>query len=267
MPDSANYWQKDLSPQNFAADLSWNFPEQRAKTLTILGGNSQNFSTEVKLAEFINHNYPFLQEVKNLFPASLKSKFPPLPNLDFFDATNSGSFKPSPELRASLANADFALFSGDFSKNSETAIALAETLKNSPSTPVLLTRDTIDLLSPEADAFIERENCALVASLAQLQKLFRALYYPKMLLLSSPLFPVIETLHKFTLTYPVALLTFHDGQILAAKNGAVRSVPLAKTTYSPLTLWSGEVAARAAVFSLFNPSKPLDSLLAALSTK
>ena len=266
LSNNLSYWQKGLDPTKFAADLSWNFPEQRQKTLAIVGGNSQNFATEVKLAEFINQKYPFLNSVKNLFPDSLKSKFPPLPNLNFFDSTDSGSFKPSLNFRESLQSANYALLSGDFSKNSETAIAVAEVIQASPSVPTLLTRDTVDLLTPEAEVFITRENLTIIASLAQLQKLFRALYYPKMLLLSNPLLPVVETLHKFTLSYPLSLLTFHEGQILAAQNGTVCSVPLASTTYSPLSLWSGEVAARAAIFQLFNPSRALDSLLAALSS-
>ena len=33
-------------------DLSWNIPEQKRGTVNIIGGNSQNFRTEVKIAEF-----------------------------------------------------------------------------------------------------------------------------------------------------------------------------------------------------------------------
>lgn len=265
MSEPVTYWQKNLDPKSFASDLSWNFPEQRQKTLAILGGNAQNFATEVRLSEFIARHYPFINQVQNLFPDSLKSKFPAaLPNLTFFASTDSGSFKPSSELSESLKFVDFALLSGDFSKNSETAIAIVDALKNSPDTPTLLARDAVDLLAPDADLFIERENLALVASLAQLQKLFRALYYPKMLLLSNPLLPVVETLHKFTLSYPVSLLTFHEGKILAAKDGTVVSIDLEKTAYSPISLWSGEIATRAAVFQLFNPNKPLDSLIASV---
>ena len=265
MPSHTDYWQKDASPETAKNELSWNFPEQRQKTLAILGGNSQAFSTEIKLAELLLKSFPFLKSVQNFFPDSLKSKLPPLPNLAFFESTDSGSFKKSSELSSALIKTDFSLFSGDFSKNSETAIAVSDLLKSAAEIPAVLARDSLDLVATEAASFMTRDNLTLVASLAQLQKLFRALYYPKMLFLSSPLFPVVETLHKFTLSYPVAILTFHEGQILLAENGRVLSVPLEKTYYTPLTLWSGEVAARFAVYHLFNPNSRLDSLLAAIS--
>ena len=266
LPLSAPYWTKNPDFKALAGNLSWNFPEQKSGSLALVGGNSQAFSTEVKLAEYLVHHYPFLGSVDNFFPNALKSKFPPLPNLRFFESTDSGSFKRSPEFRASLASTGYALFLGDLSKNSETALAIADVLKSSPATPAVLTRDTVDLIAGEADAFMNRENLTLIASLAQLQNLFRALYYPKMLLLSSPLLPVVETLHKFTLSYPVSLLTLHEDQIICAHGGRVASVPLSATEFSPLTLWSGVLAARFAVFSLFNPQKPLDSLLAALAS-
>lgn len=268
MQNNLTYWLRDLDPQRYSADLSWNFPEQRSHTLKIIGGNSQTFATEVKIAEFIDQKYPFIREVRNVFPDALRPKFPSgLPTLDYYDSTDSGSFKPSADFRNALDGADYALLLGDFSKNSETAIAVTDLIKNVPDTPLLLTRDTIDLLAPEAATFIERPHLTIVASLVQLQKLFRALYYPKMLLLSSPLLPIIETLHKFTLSYPVALLTFHEGKIIVAQNGTVYTVDISKTAYSPISLWSGEVAAQATVFQMFNPHQSAESLLASLSAK
>jgi hypothetical protein len=89
--------------------------------------------------------------------------------------------------------------------------------------------------------------------MAQLQKLLRAVYYPKMLLLTQSLIQVSEVLHKFTLSYPVKLVTLHDGQILLAENGIVRVVSIKESSYSPVTIWSGELAAKMTVLNLFNP--------------
>lgn len=264
-----SYWQKSGEKLKLAENLSWNFPEQKSGSLTIIGGNSSSFATEVKLADFSLQLFPFLLEIKNLFPDALKSQFPPLPNLTFCPSTESGSFAKSAELRSALnsssATPNFALFSGDFSKNSATAIAISELIIASPQVPILLTRDTVDLVLSDAASFIERDNLFIVASLAQLQKLFRAVYYPKMLLLSQPLLPVVETLHKFTLSYPLTLLTFHEGEILCAKDGSIISITLDKTPYSPLSLWNGEIAAKIAIFSMFNPNKPLESTVAGLT--
>ena len=264
---SADFWHKNAELLNLAGELSWNFPEQKSGSLAIIGGNSSNFSTEVKVSEFVNLHFPFLKTVDNFFPDSLKSKLPSLGNLKFFESSESGSFRRSPDFRSSLDGYEFALLLGDFSKNSETALAAAELLKFNPEVPTLLTRDAVDLLAEDAENFIERGNITLVASLVQLQKLFRAVYYPKMLLLSSPIFPIIETLHKFTLSYPVSILTFHEGQVICAHGGKVLSVDIEKTSYSPITLWSGEVAAKIVMFKMFNPGKPLDALVAGLTYK
>ena len=255
-----SYWKKQETP--LFKDLEWNFPERKSGTITLLGGNSAAFATEIKISEFLLNSFP-IEEIKTVLPDALKSKLPPLPNLSFAPSTDSGSFKPSSELELALENSDFNLFLGDFSKNSETAVAISDLLKTL-KTPALLTRDTLDLVSSDANTFIENENLMILGSLIQLQKLFRALYYPKMILLSSPLVPIIEALHKFTLTYPVSILTFHDGKILTAKDGNIISTEISKTEYSPISLWDGRLAARTAVFTLFNPKKPLKSLNAAL---
>lgn len=264
MSTPAPYWTKNPDLRSIKDDLSWNFPEQRQGRLAIVGGNASSFSTEVRIAEYLNRSFPFLETVKNLFPDALKSKLPPLPTLGFLPSTDSGSFADSPELRRSLDGSDFGLILGDLSKNSVTAIAIAEMIKTTPDLPLLLTRDATDLLLAEAENFITRDNLTLVLSMASLQKLLRALYYPRPILLSQPIFPVIETLHKFTLTYPVAILTFHEGKIICAESGKIATVDLEKTHYSPLTLWSGQLAASIAVFQMFNKNKKLDSLLASV---
>ena len=142
---------------------------------------------------------------------------------------------------------------------------MSELIENSPEVPTVIARDGVDLVANEAEKFLLRENVTVVASMAQLQKIFRAVYYPKMLLLSQPIFPIVETLHKFTLSYPVSILTFHEGKILCARNGNVNSVEIEKTAYSPISLWSGEVAARGAVFQMFNPGRELEALVAGIN--
>ena len=130
--------------------------------------------------------------------------------------------------------------------------------------PLVITRDSVDLLAPEAGRWLTRENTFVVASMIQLQKIFRAVYYPRMILLSQPLIPVLETLHKFTLTYPVTIVTFQEGNLIVAHRGQVTTTSLASTTYSPLTLWSGQLATKILALNLYNPNKPLEATTAAL---
>lgn len=243
-------------------DILWNIPEQKTGVLQLIGGHAGSFATVVKLAEFLN-TLP-LREVRITLPNSLQGKLPPLPGLSFAPATDSGSFAKSPEFTAAFADADFTLICGDLSKNSATAIAVVEALKSSTK-PALITRDAVDLITPEAGDLIEHPGLTIFASMAQLQKLFRALYYPKMLLLSAPLQQVTETLHKFTLSYPCTILTLHGGQLIVAQGGRTSVLPLDKTSYSAISLWSGQLAGRIAALQLWNPNRPLDATLAALS--
>ena len=276
MNDAKTYWKKQTSAPK--EDLKWNFPEQKQGRIVVIGGNSQNFSAPIKTAEFLAANFP-LKQVQTVLPDALEPKFPPAirsaaGNLTFTKSTPSGSFDKSKELNAAVNAADFALFIGDLSKNSTTCVAIADALA-APSapeaaapeapTPAILTRDTIDLLNPEMTDLIERKNLIIIASLLQLQKLFRAIYYPRVLLLSQPLMPIIETLHKFTLSYEnLTLLTFHDGKIIVGNRGKIVTIPIENTTYSPISLWSGTLASKVAAYNLWNPQKPLDATVSAV---
>ena len=254
-----DYWQKLDAPKS--ENIFWNVPEQNTGILQIIGGNSNNFSHEIKQAEFLNTLN--LKEVRLLLPDALRSKIPPVPGVNFAPSTESGSFDKSAELDFAMQDADATLLSGDFSKNSATAIAMAAAIKKSEK-PLTLVRDTLDLVSESAEEFIEKENLTLVTTMAQLQKLLKNLMYPKMVLLSSPLLPVVETIHKFTLSYPVTILTFHQGQIIVAKNGDVITTPLDKTPYTPIGLFTGDLAAKITVLNLWSPGKNLEATHSAL---
>ena len=98
----------------------------------------------------------------------------------------------------------------------------------------------------------------------QLQKLLRAIYYPKMLLLSQSLVQVAEVLHKFTLSYPVAIVSLHNEQILLADNGTVKAVPLEKSGYSPIMIWNGELAGKIVGMNLYNPNRFIEASCSAI---
>lgn len=281
------YWQKQTRP--LFSDLAWNIPEQKSGHVAIVGGNSQSFSTVVRISEFLSQHFPFAT-VSTLLPDALRGQLPALANVDFFPSTASGSFTKSPALDDYLARVDGSLIIGDLSKNSATAVALSSAIiasspddrtNNSSShaeqkpakehleaqniaRPIVITRDSVDLLAAEAGQLLTRSGLILVASMAQLQKLFRAIYYPRMILLSQPLLPTLETLHKFTLTYPVTLVTFHQDNIIVAQSGKLITTPIIDTEYSPLSLWSGQLAARILALNLYNPGQPLAATTAAL---
>lgn len=267
-----SYWQKQTKP--LFSDLAWNIPTQKTGHALIVGGNSQGFSTVIRTSEFIAKHCPFAH-VTTLLPDALRGKLPPFSNVELLPSTTSGSFAKSLQLENYFMHSDATLVIGDLSKNSATADAIAnavlsayhpdEPATNPPnSAPIVITRDAVDLLMNEMSRTLTRPNTFLVASMLQLQKLFRTIYYPRMIMLSQPLLPAIETLHKFTLTYPVTLLTFHQDNLIVSHDGHVSTTPIANTDYSPISLWSGPLAARVLAMNTFNPHKPFEATTAAL---
>ena len=233
-------------------DLSWNVPEKKFGTVNLIGGNSQSFKTEIKTAEFLGEKYP-IEKLNLVFPDALKSQLPDLPNFCFLSSTESGSFKDGEGIVRALNSADFNLILGDLSKNAITGKAVASACDFAEK-PLILTRDAVDLLAESmTEKILMNQNLIFLASMPQLIKVLRAVYYPKMLLLSQSLIQVAEILHKFTLSYPVSLITLHNEQILIAKNGEVKAIPLSFSGFSPMLIWQGELAAKILAMNLYNP--------------
>ena len=256
-----DYFEKlDKNPYE---DLKWNIPERKQGTVNVIGGNAGHFQSEVKIAEFLANKYP-LEQVKVVMPDALKNKLPALPNFVFAPSTGNGSFAESQELSDVFNAMSFNLVLGDLSKNAVTGRALQNALKNAEKM-TLITRDSVDVLAENApERTLMNENLIIMASLAQLTKLLRAVYYPKMLLMSSSLVQVAEVLHKFTLSYPISIVTLHNGQIMVASSGVVKAMPLDKSDYSPVSIWSGELAAKIVAMNLYNPNRFIEATISAL---
>ena len=245
-------------------DLYWNIPsEQKNGVVSVIGGNGQNFRTPMKTAEFMNQEFP-LKEVKVALPDVLKSKLPPLDNLVFLKTTDTGSFSEADEIKNVIESVDFSLIVGDMSKNAITAKIFEKALLDSKR-PVILTRDAVDLAAEgKMERLLMRENLTIFGSIPQWQKIFKNVLYPKILIASQSILQVAEAFHKFTLSYPVQVVVFHDGQILISKNGKVTLIPLVQTKYSPLTIWNGDLACNIVALNLYNPDKFLEATAAAV---
>ena len=249
--------------ENIAKDLLWNIPERKRGVVNVIGGNGQNFRTPVKVAEYLAEKYP-VETVNLILPDALRNKLPPMSNFKFLKSTETGSFADNTELVANMDSGDYNLLIGDLSKNAVTGKAVVSACVSSEK-PMLLTRDAVDLVAENNPGeVLLNEKLVIFGSLAQMQKLLRAVYYPKMLLLSQSLVQVAEVLHKFTLSYPVSIVTLHNGQILVVKDGAVKAVPMEKSGYSPMMLWSGELAAKIVALNLYNPNDFISATIAAI---
>lgn len=254
------YWHRQTPGNPLFPDIEWSRPEQKtlAGKLAIIGGNKLGFASA---GEAYNTAIEAgAGQVRAILPEDLKRSIPAVITDTYFVPSNiSGGFsrEAMPEIMAACAWADVCLLVGDTGRNSETAIAL-ETLLDTHSGHLVVTRDAADLLRPASEKLVGRDNTTLVISFAQLQKLMQSVYYPKILSFSMQLMQLVETLHKFTITYPVAIVTFHQNQLIIAQGGEV----VTQEFDDPMMIWRGTTATRAACYLLWAPKKPLEAIAA-----
>lgn len=251
------YWQKQSPTKPLFPDVEWNKPEQKAHAgkLAIIGGNKLGF-VAIRDAYEVAHELGAGQ-IRAILPDVLKKTVPTsVSDAMFLPSNASGGFSREAigEFEAACAWADMCLLVGDAGRNSETAMAFERLL--SSSTHLVITRDAVDLLMPTMTNLVNRENTVLVVSFAQLQKIFQGVYYPKILSFSMQLLQLVEALHKFTTTYPITIVTFHQSQLIVAHDGKV----ISQDFDQPMAIWRGFTATKAATYLLWNPKHPIEAI-------
>lgn len=258
------YWRQQTPDKSLFPDIEWSKPEQKlhAGRLGIIGGNKLGF---IGVAESYSSALKTgAGEVKVLLPDVLRKMIPTSMTDVIFGATNpSGSLSREAiiEMKTIGAWSTGILLIGDAGRNSETAILYEDFIRDY-SGPLTVTRDAIDLLRNCSQNLVERPNTLIIASFAQLQKIFQSVYYPKVLTFSMQLTNLVEALHKFTITYPICISVFHNDNLIVAFNGSVVSTPW----QAQMDIWKGKTATKAATYWLWNPSKPLESICASLTS-
>lgn len=257
------FWQKQTNQSPLFPDIEWGKPQRRqaAGKLAIVGGNRSGFAAVAEA-----HQTALAAgagECRVLLPDTLKSSLQRLlpPDTVFLESTPSGGIAKSalPQLLAAADWADGVLLAGDNGRNSETAM-LFEALLARSDRPITVTRDSFDILSAALPQTANRPATLLVLAFAQLQKLFKTLYYPRPLTFSMSTANLADALHKFTITYPLAIAVLHREQLLVARAGKVTSTPW----QDPMEIWRGKTAAKAATYWLWHPQKPLEAVTASL---
>lgn len=264
MPPVSNYpyWKRQSVEAPLFPNIEWSKPEQRAHAgkLGIIGGNKLGFAgvaeaygTALKTGA---------GAVRVLLPDVLRKTIPStMTDVLFSPSNSSGSLSKdaSTDLMALSTWADEILLIGDAGRSSETAILYEHFLKDY-SGPLAITRDAVDLMKNSAQTLVERPDTLVIVSFAQLQKLFQSVYYPKVLTFSMQLTNLVEALHKFTITYPICVAVLHRDTFIIASGGEVVTTPWD----SPMLIWRGDVAARAATYWLWNKAQPLQSTASAI---
>lgn len=261
--EAHSYWLRQTGESPLFPDIEWNKPERmdQAGKLGIIGGNKLGFVATAESHQTAKDTG--VGQVRVLLPDALKKSVPASMTDVLFAPTNhSGGFasEGATELLSVGEWADTLLLPGDAGKNSQTAM-LYESLVSNYEKPVVITRDAVDLLQNSFPAVLDNPNVTLVVSLGQLQRIFRAVYYPKMITFSMQLTQLVETLHKFTSTYPVSVMTLHAEQIIIARSGEVVTQPW----HDPMRIWRGHTAARAASYLVWTPHAPLKALATSIT--
>lgn len=260
-----SYWKKQSPDTALFPNIEWSKPEQRAMAgkLGIIGGNKLGFAGVAEAYAIATSTG--VGQVKVLLPQVLKKTIPSAITDALYAPTNiSGSLskEAAVEMATMSSWADGVLLIGDAGRSSETAI-LYEQFIQKYTGQLVITRDAVDLVKNSAQLLVDRPHTLLVVSFAQLQKLFQAVYYPKVLTFSMQLTNLVEALHKFTVTYPVSIAVLHKETFIIAHDGEVISTPWD----NPMAIWRGNVATKAAAYWLWNPSKPLEATATAILAK
>ena len=227
-----DYWQKQQPGKPLFGDVLWSKPERRdqAGRLTIVGGNSRGFWA-VAAAYQVAHRIG-VGQIRVIMPDSLRQKLPApvrlqMDDLMMVDSNPSGGLAMGAIKYLHVA-ADWShnlLFIGDNGANSETAQLLEKFLADSDyfDTTVTVARDAVDLVIYGAETILNRPKCNLVVSLSQLQKLAKAVYYPR-------------------------IISFHGDNLFVANGGQVVSQPFDE----PMRVWNGEIPTRAAAWLVWH---------------
>lgn len=256
------YWRIQTASKPLFPDIEWSKPERRdmAGRLGIIGGNKLGFAGVAEA--YTTALSSGAGQARVLLPDVLKKTIPAsITDTVFAETTPSGSLAKNalPDMIAFGEWASGILLAGDTGRNSETAIAY-ELFIESYNGTLTLTRDAIDLIKNHPNRLVERPDTLLVVSFAQLQKIFSGVYYPKILTFSMQLSSLVETVHKFTITYPVTVLVLHKDYLVAAHGGDITTTPCENS----MAIWRGRVAARAATYLLWNQSAKLEAVTASL---
>lgn len=259
------YWQKQTGSKPLFPDIEWSRPQQKSLSgrLAIIGGNKLGFAA---VAESYSQALgDGVGEVRVLLPDALKRTIPKsIGDAVFAPTTTSGGLSKdaSTEMTALGQWATGVLLIGDAGRNSETSI-LYERFVADYTGQLTITRDAFELIRQDAATVVNRPDTLLVLSFAQVQKLLQLVYYPKILTFNMQLLQLVEAMHKFTVTYPVSIATFHKDNFIIARDGQV----VTQDWTNPMSIWRGATATRMSAYWLWNPKQPLEAFAASIASE
>lgn len=258
------YWQKQAEKTLFP-ELEWNKPERRdqAGRLLIVGGYQHNLNAPATAYEIVKKQG--IGEVKVSLPDKTKTLLGKnLPSAVFLPSTSSGELAHEglEELVNYASWADSILLAGDVGRNSQTTLLISD-LVQTTTNQIIITKDALDALQNSPDIIVDRDKTTLVASFAQLQRIFQSLKSTTALTFTMDLVKLVAILHDFTKQHACSIVTLHQDKIIVASGGQISTTDCQSRhdQESNRTLqWRTKYAAIAACYQTWNPGKTFEAL-------
>lgn len=246
-------------------ELIWNKPENKAYAgnLLLIGGNIHGITAPS--SAYATALDAGAGTVRVVLPDACKKYFTKAttpPDILFAPSTPSGSFGTA-SMQALLeyaAWADYVVLVGDVSKNSETAILLADFITKTTA-PLCITGDVIDLLLPESETILDRKHTLIVPTFSQLQKLLIQAKWGSALTSSITFSAAVANLENYGLEYNAALVYTHENVCYVAHKG---NVSITKPT-KPNNSWELHAAVTAAIWAMQQPQSVFKALTTSIT--
>lgn len=256
-----NYWLKQSLGVPLFPDIEWEKPERKdlSGKILVVGGSLGSFYGASETYENVLRFG--VGDAKVILPESLKKVTSNLTDVYYAETNSTGGFS-NKSIKTILDHAqwsDAVLLSGEYGRNSETAVLLAS-LARSYSGLITITKDAVDILNSEMSYLANREHTLLVCSFSQLQKLGREIKDVRAFKFSDELSRTVEHLHELTGKHKFSIITKHGDYLIAARGGQVIT-----TQRKDLNeLWCLKIAASACTHYIQHRDKAMPALATSL---
>lgn len=252
-------WKRQLDEPLFE-QLEWDKPERKnqAGRLLIAGGSQHALGAPAQA--FMLSTANGIGTAKVALPNKTKrllkdGVFETL----FLPSTPTGEF--SHEGKEGLLQyalwADTVLLCGDVGRNSQSTVLFSDLIR-SYAGQIIVTRDSLDALNNEATLLLDRPKTTIVATIAQLQKLFKSSGNATPVTFTMDLTKLVDLLSTVTEQGGASIVTIHNNQIIVASGGEV-STTAYKASEEPKH-WRLVFATTASCFQTWYPGEPFKAL-------
>lgn len=255
------YWHRQRTDKPFFEKIAWSKPETRTHSgkLLIVGGNKHSL-----MAPGIAYQAAMKAgagTARVLLPDAVRKTIgKSFDEGEFAPSNPSGSFSRN-ALGQVLDSADWAdtvLLSGDFGRNSETALLLDDVVDKYGGGLVIVD-DGLDYFIDDIGKLTDKDDLVIVAGFSQLQKMTKAGMSSIIVQHSMSLQALVGLLNSWSRETKIKLVTYHNGNLVYADSGLVST-----TTAGELSDWRVPLAAYISVWWMQQPKQRFEAITTAI---